>query len=122
MTDSERHEGDRNARRRRRDRLTARALRERWAIPQAMRRALMERLCEIVKDTDVAPREVISAARAVFSASKINLANISASIKAETHEDLERRMTKIEQAIEAKKRGWSGPHLGSQGSPHIGPR
>jgi hypothetical protein len=73
-----------------------RALRERWAIPKALRRPLIERLGQIVQDPEAGPREVTAAARAILSASKINLENISVTIKAREHEDLEGRIMELE--------------------------
>ena len=58
---------------------------------------------EIVRDPLTGPQEVISAARAVLSASKINLDNISVAINAEEYTDLERRVTEVEQLYEKSK-------------------
>jgi len=70
-------------------RLVERALRERWPIPKALRRPLIERLSEIVRDPGSSPREATSAAKAILTASKINLETIAATIKAQDHESVE---------------------------------
>jgi hypothetical protein len=59
-----------------------RALRERWPIPKALRGPLIDRLAGIVQDPEASPREATSAARAILSASKINLEVVTAIIKA----------------------------------------
>jgi hypothetical protein len=92
MSESQGVLGGRSAPRRRGDRLTERELRECWAIPGAMRRALVERLIEIVRDPGSGPREVTSAAWVILPAGKINQSSISVVIKAGQHEELERRL------------------------------
>jgi hypothetical protein len=87
----------------RRPRLMERALRERWAIPGSLRQPLVERLSEIVRDPETPPREVLSAVSAILTASKINLANIALSIKVQTHEELEERMTELERKYDLRK-------------------
>ncbi len=69
------------------------------AIPGSLRRPLVERMGEIVRDPESPHRKVLSAVSAILSASKINLANIALSIKVQTHEELEERMTEIERKI-----------------------
>lgn len=78
-------------------RLIERALAEQWPIPKKMRKPLIERLNEIVQDTGSSPREVTSAAKAILSASKINLETITAAIKANEHEELIERVAELEQ-------------------------
>src|SRR3954454_14578197 len=77
-------------------RLVERAVRERWPIPKALRGPLIERLAEIVQDPTASPREATAAARAILSASKINLDGITATIKADEHEDMAARITALE--------------------------
>ncbi len=103
MRESERNADDHTNGRtpHRRPRLTDRAMRERWAIPGSLRRPLVERLCEIVRDPEAPHRGVLSAVSAILTASKINLANIALAIKVQTHEELEERVTEIEQRIDA---------------------
>jgi hypothetical protein len=103
MSDTQGGSGGRNARRRRENRLTERALRERWVIPASLRVSLIRRLSNIVDDLKSGPRETISAAKAILSASKINLDDIAMTIKAREHEDLDRRMTELEREVEARK-------------------
>ncbi len=83
-------------------RLVERALRERWPIPKAIRKPLVERLAEIVEDTASSPREVISAAKAILSASKLNLETITATIKAREHEELIERVAELERRSEKR--------------------
>lgn len=77
-------------------RLVERAVRERWPIPKALRGPLIERLAGIVQDPGASPREATAAARAILSASKINLDGIAATIKAAEHEDLAARLAALE--------------------------
>ena len=81
-------------------RLVGRGLRERRPIPKAIRKPLIERLAEIVHDTDSSPREVTSAAKAILSASKINLETIAATIKAQEHEEVIGRIEELEKQTE----------------------
>jgi hypothetical protein len=80
----------------------ARALREHWPIPRRLRGLLMERLEKIVEDPGVGHREVISAGKAILSASKLNLQNVAVCVKAQEFGELEGRMDEIERAIEAR--------------------
>ena len=82
--------------------MMGRALHERWEIPEGVRGPLMARLSVIVQDPSSAPREVLAAAGVLLAASKINLANIATSINAEIHEELELRVTNIEQLVAAR--------------------
>jgi hypothetical protein len=86
-------------------RLVERALRERWPIPKAIRRPLIERLYEIIQDTESSPREVTSAAKAILTASKLNLETITATMKAREHEELIERLAELERRSEAQKGG-----------------
>jgi hypothetical protein len=54
-------------------RLVKRALDEHWPIPKKLRPIVIRRLAEVIEDTGSSPREVTSAAKALLSASKINL-------------------------------------------------
>ena len=78
----------------------SRAIRERWPIPQALRRPLIERLANVVQDPAASPREVVSAARAVLAASKINLEGIAATIKAREFEESGKEIEELRQQIE----------------------
>jgi hypothetical protein len=103
MSETQEGSAEQNACERRAKRLVARAQHEHWGIPRDLRRPLIDRLGEIVRDPTTGPRDVISAARAILSASKINLDNISAAIKADQHTVLERRMTELEQSLEKRE-------------------
>ncbi len=47
--------------------------------------------------------DVLSAVSAILTASKINLANVALTIKVQTHEELEERVTETEQRIDAAR-------------------
>ena len=79
--------------------LVKRATRERWRIPRELRGPLVERLGLIVQDCKAGSSRTVAAARGLLSASKLNLDNISATIKADEHTDLERRITELEQSV-----------------------
>jgi hypothetical protein len=82
-------------------RLTERAMRERWPIPKAIRKPLIDRLYEIVEDTGSIPREVTSAAKAILAASKLNLESITATMKAQEREELIERLAELERRAES---------------------
>jgi len=98
MSESERNGDDHTSDRspHRRPRLMDRAMRERWASPGSLRRPLVERLGEIPRDPVAPHRDVASAVSAILTASKINLANIALTMKVQTHEEVEERVTEIE--------------------------
>jgi hypothetical protein len=106
MSESQGGSGGKCARNTRETRMVARALRERWHIPKAMRGTLIDRLGRILEADESGPREIISAARAILSASKINLDNISVSIKAIEELELEARVTELERMDKEKLSGW----------------
>ena len=103
MSQSQGGSGGTNAPGIRTTRLVERALRERWPIPKALRKPLIERLVEIVQDTGSTPREVTSAAKAILYASKLNLETITATIKAQEHEELVERLEELEQRVGSQK-------------------
>jgi hypothetical protein len=84
-------------------RLIERALAEQWPIPKKLRKPLIDRLNEIVQDTGSSPREVTSAAKAILYASKLNLEIITATIKAQEHEELVGRLEELEQRVGSQK-------------------
>jgi hypothetical protein len=86
-------------------RLIERALRERWPIPKALRKPLIARLAKIVMDDSNSPREVTSAAKAILTASKLNLESITATMKAQEHEELAERLTELENQVRGKHQG-----------------
>ena len=85
-------------------RLVERALRERWPIPKALRGPLIDRLAKIVQDPDTSPREATAAARAILSASKINVGLIGVTIKAVEHETLAGRVAALEEVADEHRR------------------
>jgi hypothetical protein len=80
-----------------------RALRERWPIPKALRGPLIDRLAGIVQDPEASPREATAAARAILSASKINVDLIGATIKASEHEELAARIEALEERVDGQQ-------------------
>jgi len=78
-------------------------MRERWEIPKAVRRPAIERLVKIINDPEAGHREATGAIRILLSASKINLASVSGSIKALEIADLDVRVTELERADEKRK-------------------
>jgi hypothetical protein len=92
--------GGRNARQKRRRRLVGRALQEYWAIPREVRTALIKRLCEIVEDRGVGPREATAAGRALLAASKVNLDHVSVTIKANMHEEIRGQLAAVQRRLE----------------------
>jgi len=89
-------------------------LRERWRIPKAMRGTLIDRLRGILEDAGSGPREVTSAAKAILSASKINLENVSVAVKVLEQLELDVRMTELERRLGIGKGSVEG------GNPAIG--
>ena len=93
--------------------------------PRRVRGPLMARLSVIVQDPSSAPGEVLAAAGVLLAASKINLANIATSINAEIHEELELRVTNIEQLVaarDAKERPYVTKRLKTSGRSGPSPR
>lgn len=84
-------------------RLVERAVRERWPIPNALRGPLINRLAGIVQDPESSPREATAAARAILTASKINLDGIDATIKAQSHEELTAKLAELEARDEEQR-------------------
>src|SRR4051794_34036988 len=81
-------------------RLVERALRERWPIPKALRGPLIDRLAKIVQDPEASPREATSAAKAILTASRLNLETITAAIRADEHVTLVSRVAELETRLE----------------------
>ena len=70
---------------------------------------MIDRLVRIIDDEASPSREVLAAVSAILAASKINLANISLTIKVHEYEELEQRLTEIERQIEAETVGKRAP-------------
>jgi hypothetical protein len=66
-----------------------------------LRQPVMERTRQIVEHPTSQLTEVCAAAKTFLAASKINLSNIGATIQADKHMELERRMTAIERELDA---------------------
>jgi hypothetical protein len=113
MMDENPPEFERGARRGKQgNRLLARAIRERWGIKRAVRGRLLERLKQCIDDLDSGRADVDRAARTMLGASKNNLSNIEATMKAEKHTELEWRLLEVEKLLEERKaeeHGWPGP-------------
>ena len=60
---------------------------------------LIKRLAKITRDKAASPREITSAAKAILSASKINLESIATVMKAQEHEELVDRVEELEKRI-----------------------
>jgi hypothetical protein len=90
-------------------RLVERAIREQWPIRDEIRGPLIERLADIALDAETSPREATSAAKALLSASKLNLESIAMIMKTEEREKLFKKLeeieAKVEQSVESKKGG-----------------
>ena len=99
MSETQGGSGGRSARRRRLNRLTDRALRERWRVPSARRDLMTERVYQILDDSAAKPRDVLAAFKAILSACKTNLQSVSTVIKAREHEELATRMVEIERRL-----------------------
>jgi hypothetical protein len=84
--------------------LLERAKRERWRIPAELRRAMAERMGQLMQDARASRQQVCAAANAILSASKINQSNIRATIAAEDFTELDRRMTAIEKQLDERDR------------------
>jgi hypothetical protein len=95
--------GGANRRRIHETRLIERALAEQWPIPKKLRKPLIERLNEIVQDTGSSPREVTSAAKAILSASKLNLERVTAAMRVREHEELVEKVEELERRLEQKR-------------------
>ncbi len=54
---------------------------------------------EIVRDREAPHREILPAVSPKLTARKINLANIALTIKVQTHEELDERVTQIERKV-----------------------
>ena len=86
-----------------RNRLLERAVSERWAIDRELRRTLIELMRQSLEDIQAGPTQVSTAAKTILAASKINLSNIGATIQADRHTDLERRVTELEQQLDVNQ-------------------
>ncbi|HZW33276.1 MAG TPA: hypothetical protein VFF52_21340 [Isosphaeraceae bacterium] len=78
-------------------RLAERALREAWPVPPERRPELVDRLIAIANNPDTPPREAVSASKALLMASRINLETIRVSMVAREFEELDERLTRLEQ-------------------------
>jgi hypothetical protein len=89
-------------------RLIDRTRGERWRIPRSLRGPLINRLGQIIKNPTASDREVLAAASALLSASKINLANIDLTMKVLQHEELEEQLTALEHKLDGVEAGVPG--------------
>lgn len=81
--------------------LMERVERERWAVPAQLSASAYERLHEIVDDATAKPRQILAAAKALIAISRLNHANIELTIKVKQLEQMDQRMTKIEERLKA---------------------
>ena len=89
-------------------RLVERALRERWPIPKAIRKPLVDRLNKIIQDTQSSPREVVSAARAILAASRINLESSAVAAKLRETEELVAWVEELEKRLDEQAQDTRG--------------
>jgi hypothetical protein len=80
-------------------RLVERAIAESWPIPNDLRPRLIKRLSRIMGDKNNSPRERVSAAKALLSASKVNLDAITVAMQADTHENITERLKELEKRM-----------------------
>jgi len=73
-----------------------------------MRGDLIDRLGRILDDASARPREVTAAAKAILSASKINLENVSVAVNAIELLELRARVARIERTIDERGMGRAG--------------
>ena len=81
-------------------RLVERALRERWPVPQALRRPLIERLGKIAQDPGASPREAVAAARAILAASRINLERLGVVARVGEIEEIAALLGELEKKVD----------------------
>jgi hypothetical protein len=89
-------------------RLVERALRERWPIPGALRRPLVERLGSIVQDPKATPREAVAAARAILAASRLNLERLSVVAKLQETQELVGWVEELEKRLDEQAQDTPG--------------
>jgi hypothetical protein len=77
--------------------LAERALREGWPVPADRKPELIAKLIEVALASDTAPRERVSAIKALLSASKVNLEALRVSMAAAEFEELAARLAALEQ-------------------------
>jgi hypothetical protein len=80
-------------------RLEARALAEHWPISPEDRTRIIDNLLAIVTDPKAKRRDRTAAARALLSASSVNLAAVTAAVRAQEHEELVARLAELEQRL-----------------------
>ena len=73
-------------------RLTERAIRESWDLPEVTRQAMLDRLGTLVSDPATKTRAFLAAAKTLTALSRINLSAVDVAIRAVVHEDLGRRL------------------------------
>ena len=73
-------------------RLTERAIRESWDLPEDTRQAMVARLGTLISDPATKTRAFLAAAKTLTALSRINLSAVDVAIRAEVHEDLGRRL------------------------------
>jgi hypothetical protein len=76
--------------------LIERALREQWDIPPERRPAIVAYLLDVVQAAHAGDREKIAAARALLSASKLNLEALKMAMEAEEFADMRARLEAVE--------------------------
>jgi hypothetical protein len=77
-------------------RLVERAIRHGWAVPQATRKRTVRRMDKILKAPESTSREIAAVTKVLLMASRVSLEGVKTTIKAQDHEDLCRRVAKME--------------------------
>jgi hypothetical protein len=80
-------------------RLTERAIRESWDLPEVTRQAMLARLGTLISDPTTKTRAFLAAAKTLIAVSRVNLSAVDVAIRAKAAEDFDQRL----QAIEAWK-------------------
>jgi hypothetical protein len=84
-------------------RLLARALREEWPMSPEARKAGIARLEEAVKDPATKPRAFHRAITTLMGMSRLNLSVIETAVAVRREEDLEDRLSRLEEAIDGDR-------------------
>ncbi len=86
-------------------RLTERAIRESWDLPEGTRQAMLARLGTLISDPTTKTRAFLAAAKTLIAVSRVNLSAVDVAIRAEVHEDLGERVAELEARMADKGGG-----------------
>jgi hypothetical protein len=88
----------------RNQRLAERALAEHWEISAERRAELLDKLFKIATHPKTNARATTSAARVILQAAGLNLASVTAGIRAQEHEELVARLEELEKLAQKEER------------------